>query len=173
MTIDTLIRGQVTHMSKFMKRYLIKYKHTANNVLEIGVMEGGSIELWSKYFTKATICGVDIDFTNDKCNLKNLKNVKLINTNAYSVEAANTLPNFDVIIDDGPHTLESMLVFASVYANKLEPNGICILEDVPNIGWIHQILSTLPKHMQKNAVVHDRRHIKNRGDDIMIVAYNN
>jgi len=65
-----------------------------------------------------------------------------------------------------------MLVFASVYANKLEPNGIWILEDVPNIEWINRILTTLPQHMQKNAVVYDRRHLKNRGDDIMIVAYN-
>ena len=172
MIIDIQIRGTSHSYIEVYENILEPYKNTANNVLEIGVMEGGSIELWSKYFTKATVYGIDINFTNDKCNLKDLHNVKLINMNAYSVEAANTLPNFDIVIDDGPHTLESMLVFASVYANKLEPNGIWILEDVPNIEWINRILTTLPQHMQKNAVVYDRRHLKNRGDDIMIVAYN-
>jgi hypothetical protein len=154
------------------EKIFTKIKDTASNVLEIGIMEGGSIDLWSKYFTNAKIYAIDIDFTNDKCDLKNNKKVILINENAYSDECANKLPTFDIVLDDGPHTLESMIIFAKIYSNKLNPGGIWVLEDVPDSSWIPKIINNLPKHIKNNAIVYDRRHIKGRGDDIMIVAYN-
>ena len=37
-----------------------KKKYTAKNVLEIGIFFGGSIKLWSEYFTSSVIYGLDI-----------------------------------------------------------------------------------------------------------------
>ena len=35
-------------------------KETAQNILEIGIQNGGSIKLWRDYFINATIYGLDI-----------------------------------------------------------------------------------------------------------------
>ena len=35
-------------------------KDTAKNVLEVGIFNGGSIKLWSDYFTNANVYGLDI-----------------------------------------------------------------------------------------------------------------
>jgi hypothetical protein len=37
---------------------------------------------------------------------------------------------FDVMIDDGPHTLESMLKFIRLYSKLMTDNGILIIEDI-------------------------------------------
>lgn len=37
-----------------------RFKDKEINMLEVGVADGGSIELWNDYFTKATIFGFDI-----------------------------------------------------------------------------------------------------------------
>ncbi len=35
-------------------------KEKAKNVLEVGILNGGSITLWSDYFTNANVYGIDI-----------------------------------------------------------------------------------------------------------------
>ena len=35
-------------------------KESAKHVLEVGIFQGGSIKLWSDFFTKATVYGLDI-----------------------------------------------------------------------------------------------------------------
>ena len=40
-------------------KLLISKKETAKNVLEVGICEGGSIKLWSDYFTNANVYGLD------------------------------------------------------------------------------------------------------------------
>ena len=40
-------------------------KETAKNVLEIGIYFGGSIQLWSDFFTNAIVYGLDINNLNN------------------------------------------------------------------------------------------------------------
>ena len=42
------------------QKLLISKKETAKNVLEVGIYAGGSIKLWSDFFTNATVYGLDI-----------------------------------------------------------------------------------------------------------------
>mgnify|MGYP000315327180 CR=1 FL=1 len=42
------------------QQLLISKKETAKNVLEVGICNGGSIKLWSDFFTNATVYGIDI-----------------------------------------------------------------------------------------------------------------
>ena len=41
------------------EKLLINKKETAKNVLEIGILNGGSIKLWSDYFINADVYGLD------------------------------------------------------------------------------------------------------------------
>lgn len=152
-------------------------KECATNILEIGIgpagtLNGGSIKLWHDYFLNADIHAIDIiEYTDIWDNIKNIERIKLYpKSNAYSEEfVKNTFINkeFDVIIDDGPHTLQSMIDFVKVYLPYLKEDGIAIIEDVQTPDWVPKILQNVSANY--NAVVYDRRHIKNRWDDILIV----
>ena len=60
-------------------------KETAQNILEIGIQNGGSIKLWRDYFINATIYGLDIIHIDQiPDDIKNDKNIILhTSTNAY------------------------------------------------------------------------------------------
>jgi cephalosporin hydroxylase len=148
-------------------------KDTATRIMEIGVSEGGSINMWSNYFTNAEIYGADIDLSRMHYTFTDPR-IKLYNGNAYDQAFVDSLEqdSFDAIIDDGPHTLESMIQFVNLYPKLLKPNGLLIIEDVQSADWIPQILKNLPNHMIQSSVVFDRRHLKNRYDDIQIVCRN-
>jgi hypothetical protein len=45
----------------------------------------------------------------------------------------NKIPNLDIVIDDGPHTLESQLSCIDMYYPKINPGGMLIIEDIMNI----------------------------------------
>jgi hypothetical protein len=154
-----------------------KKRDTATDVLEIGIgpahtLNGGSIKLWHDYFLNANIHAVDIiDYADIWSEIKHIYRIKLYpNSDAYSsefVESTFDSKMFDIIIDDGPHTLESMISFVNLYLPHLKQDGIAIIEDVQSTDWIPKIL----KHIshEYDVVVYDRRHIKNRWDDVLIV----
>ena len=78
------------------------------NLLEIGVHNGGSLEIWAKYFTQAeNIIGCD---KNEACQQLDFSDPRIsvilgdINTdNVESIVKEKQLA-FDIIIDDGSHT---------------------------------------------------------------------
>lgn len=152
-------------------------KDSATDVLEIGIgpantLNGGSIKLWYDYFLNADIHAVDIiDYNDIWSEIKDKDRIKLhYKSNAYSSEfVKNTFGDkkFDVIIDDGPHTLPSMIDFVKLYLSYLKSDGIAIIEDVQSSEWVPKILQNISS--EYNAVVYDRRHIKGRWDDILIV----
>jgi hypothetical protein len=152
-------------------------KETATNILEIGIgpantANGGSIKLWHDYFLNASINAVDIIKREDVWyQLLNKERITLYTeTNAYSSEFLEKTfkPNqFDIIIDDGPHTLQSMIDFVRIYLSYLKQDGIAVIEDVQSTDWLPVILKNIPR--EYIASVYDRRHIKNRWDDILIV----
>jgi cephalosporin hydroxylase len=156
------------------QKILIKKKDTAQNVLEIGIAEGGSIKMWSEFFTNATIHGLDIiHMDNVWSEIKhNNKIVLYTSTDAYEeaffkTEFLNENKRFDVMIDDGPHTLESMLKFIRLYSKLMTDNGILIIEDIQSWDWIKILTNIVPFHLRKFIKVYDLRKNKDRYDDIV------
>jgi FkbM family methyltransferase len=148
---------------------LLSKKTTAKNILEIGVEFGGSMLFLKDYFINADIYGVDIIPAPD--NISEEKNIHYINHDAYNHDFIRSLSNkkFDIIIDDGPHTLESMKFFAAFYPSLLKEDGMMIIEDIPDQNWTHIIKACFPKNLQPNVKIIDLRHINNRLDDIIMV----
>lgn len=151
---------------------------TTNTVLEIGIDKGGSIKLWSDFFTEAKIVGLDIRRPKLDDDVVNLSRAQLfLNTNAYSLDFFERellgKVQCDVVIDDGPHTLASMLQFVVMYSKLLTDNGVLIVEDVQDIEWIDALRSVVPDHLRSFVEVHDLRPIANRGDDILFVINRN
>jgi len=155
-------------------------RHKAKNVIEIGIYSGGSLKLWFDYFQNATIYGVDIN--DENCiwhDVKGRDRIKLL-TNCDGYDQTFFLNNFvaknirfDAIIDDGPHTLESMQIFISLYSVLLTDDGVLVIEDIQDMEWIDKLKEIVPDNLKKYIEVYDLRNVKNRYDDIMFVINKN
>jgi 5'(3')-deoxyribonucleotidase len=128
------------------------------------------------------IYGLDIlDKNRVMDELLNDKRVTLYtSTNAYDEQFFKThfLDNqikCDVMLDDGPHTLESMKQFIKLYSQIMTADGILIVEDVQSWDWIEILKNEVPEHLKNYIKVYDLRANKNRYDDIVftIDKFNN
>jgi cephalosporin hydroxylase len=156
------------------QKLLITKKETAKNVLEVGICYGGSIKMWNDFFTNAYVFGLDIISTDSVWSeIKNKDKIVLYtSTDAYDKDfVINTFLNknikFDFMLDDGPHTLESMIQFIKLYSQLMTDDGILIIEDVQDWKWIKALKNEVPKELKKFVKVYDLRYIKGRYDDIV------
>jgi hypothetical protein len=149
-------------------------KNTAKNVLEVGIHMAGSIKLWNDYFKNAKVYGLDIMHINDVWDgiKHNEKIILHTSTDAYNPDFFIT--NFlnknikcDFMLDDGPHTLESMKQFIKLYSNIMTDDGILIIEDVQSWDWIDILKNEVPNHLKQYIKIYDLRENKNRYDDIV------
>lgn len=169
-----------THSYLPLYQELLKNKkHTAKNVLEIGIgnfgeKNGGSIKIWKEYFINATIYGLDI-LPNERVLDELLNDARVIlhtSTDAYNSDffKANFLDKnirCDFMLDDGPHTLESMKQFIRLYSQIMTEDGILIIEDIQSPDWIDILRQEVPEHLKSFIKVYDLRRIKKRYDDIV------
>jgi predicted O-methyltransferase YrrM len=160
------------------EKLLAGKKYTAKNVLEIGIGDGnqgatngGSIKLWHDYFVNADVYALDIQHINAVWDgLKHNDRIKLYTSmDAYDEDTAKHFADtkFDYILDDGPHTLESMLKCVQLYSPLLTDDGILIIEDVQDFSWLHVLCGAVPENLHKFIKMYDLRKVKGRYDDIV------
>ena len=105
--------------------------------------------------------------------LKNKDRIQLYpSTDAYN--EATFKANFldkqircDFMLDDGPHTLQSMLDFIRLYSQIMTDDGILIIEDVQDRGWIKTLTAATPASLRSYIKTYDLRQNKGRYDDIV------
>jgi hypothetical protein len=156
------------------QQLLISKKETAKNVLEVGIDRGGSIKLWSDFFTNAVVYGLDIMNINDVWEgIKNKENIVLhtsinaYDSNFFNTHFLNKNIKCDFMLDDGPHTLDSMIQFIKLYSQIMMEDGILIIEDVQHWEWIRILTNEVPENLKKFVKVYNLRPIKGRYDDIV------
>jgi cephalosporin hydroxylase len=158
-----------------------KKKESATRVLEIGIgptphQNGGSIRMWSLYFPNADIHTCDIiplDHVHN-CLINHPRIFLHTSNDAYNPSFLTTTftskqLTFDIMIDDGPHTLESMVSFIQLYLPLLKEDGILVVEDVQDMRWVNRLRIVTPDAYKPYIEVYDRRDVKGRYDDIMFV----
>lgn len=150
---------------------LFKNRKNIKNLLEIGIDKGGSLRLWKDYFVESeNIIGMDITDKNIKC--EKLDDVQIIICDAYDKKNIPTDKKFDIIIDDGPHTFESVMKFLFYYLPLLTDDGIVIIEDIQYIEWINLFNIIIEEHypeLVKYIRTYDLRGNKGRYDDVLYV----
>ena len=158
------------------QQLLVNKKETAKNVLEVGIWTGGgSIKLWNDYFTNAIVYGLDILHIDNIYRPEIKNNEKIIlytsvdayNTDFFNTTFLNKNIKFDFMLDDGPHTLESMKQFIKLYSQIMCDDGILIIEDIPSWDWIDILKNEVPEHLKQFIKTYDLRPNKNRFDDIV------
>ena len=150
-------------------------KESAKNILEIGIQGGGSIKLWHDYFPNAVIYGADI--MQPECVWEELLDKERIvlhtGYDAYRDDFigeffSDKKGTFDMVLDDGPHTFESMKQFIRLSLPLLTEDGILIIEDVQSWDWIDELkIQSVPEHLLGYVKTYDLRSNKDRYDDIV------
>jgi spermidine synthase len=158
-----------SYISGFYESAFGKYQNKKINILEIGIYNGGSAALWSRYFTQATITAVDI-VDHIHPSHRNLDQVTYLFGDAYRPNLFASDTKFDIIIDDGPHSPLSQIHFISYYLQHLNTDGIMVIEDVADITVFPILEFFVPKNYQSERV--DLRHVKGREDDLMFIIRN-
>jgi cephalosporin hydroxylase len=153
-------------------------KNTATSIAEIGIDKGGSIKLWKDFFNFAQIYAIDImPLSKVWHEIQKEKRINLYTSaDAYSPDfVTKNFKNikFDILVDDGPHTLESMIAFIELYLPLLKEKGILVIEDVQSIDWIRSLTNAIPHNLRKFIQVYDLRKIKGRYDDILFIVNKN
>jgi predicted O-methyltransferase YrrM len=98
-------------------------QHECIRFAEIGVLAGASLLMWQAYFTEAEIIGVDIA---PEVHL----NGDRIHTVVCDVKDWKPSGGFDVIIDDGSHADEDILVAFEHLWPLVQPDGFYVIEDL-------------------------------------------
>jgi hypothetical protein len=112
---------------------LEKYKNTKITFVEIGILGGGSLQAWKKYFhPDSRIIGIDLN--NDlKKELENEGFEIYIgdqsNPNFWD-ELYSKIGNIDILLDDGGHTNLQQGVTLLKSIPMINDNGLIIIEDV-------------------------------------------
>jgi predicted O-methyltransferase YrrM len=132
-----------------------RLRGSAKNVLEIGTYAGESLLVWREYFSKANIFGVDNYF---KPSFHSENRIKFELMDAYCEDSVSKLSReYDVIIDDGPHTLESQIFFVEKYLPLLAKNGVMVIEDILSLDAAMEISKSFPKELRRFVFSIDRR----------------
>lgn len=103
------------------------------NLLEIGVLRGGSLKLWRDYFPRAHVAGIDAHLPPDHAEGERLSMFEGSQTDTgFLTEVAKRVApgGFDIIIDDASHTgAETRTTFWHLFDNHLKAGGLYVIED--------------------------------------------
>lgn len=145
------------YVDTFYDKLFCPIQDNVSNVLEIGIQYGYSLVLWRDFFPNAIVFGVDTDAA--AYQMSNEPRIVPMYKDAYSHEFTNQLQDnyFDIVIDDGPHTFDSMVFFLDNYLNKVKPGGYLILEDIIDRSWTPRLVERLTHQYIDHATVYDMR----------------
>lgn len=120
-------------------RNFAAFRRAPVRLLEIGVQNGGSLEIWSKFFPKfRTIVGCDIDKRTAELHFADSKIHLIIgdsNTDDTLIKVVSKSPKYDIIIDDGSHEASNIIGNFLRYFPLLEDNGVYAVEDLHCSYW--------------------------------------
>ncbi len=110
---------------------LSKYKNKDITFVEIGVLNGGSLEIWKKFFgSNSRIIGIDL---NPECKKFEKDGVEIFIGNqcdpSFWKAFFSKVGNVDVVLDDGGHTNLSQITTTVNTVNNINDGGMLIVED--------------------------------------------
>lgn len=118
-------------------RHFGRFRGRSPVVLEIGVKQGGSLEMWREYFGDGCrIYGVDIDPRCAACAGDAIS--VLIGDQAdraFLAGLRRELPRIDILIDDGSHRVADQIATFEELFPHLSETGLYLGEDVHTSYW--------------------------------------
>ena len=169
-----------SYVDLYYSQKFLKFKNSQVSLLEIGIRHGASIKLWTEYFSEGKIFGIDnlsdisLEKNSPNTNWLNHPRVKVYNNNAYLKKFVDQLHcTFDLIIDDGPHSLSSQLSCCKLYLPKLNKGGYLIIEDILRYGRVAIIFFLFHISLKYQIRIYDFRHHLPGNDNLIIEIHSN
>ena len=140
-----LIMSSTLELFNLSKKNSIKYEKYFNiydeilsdyrgkdiTFVEIGVLDGGSLEIWKKYFGKnAKIIGIDLNPKSKKFEQEGIEIYLGDQSDKNFWESFfKKIGKVDIIIDDGGHTNKQQIVTTINSVKNINNGGMLIIED--------------------------------------------
>jgi len=126
------------HYFDIYDRHFSRYRDKEVVVLEIGVFQGGSLQMWKSYFGKSShIYGIDID---SRCKAFEEENINILigsqSDRRFLREVKTQIPPIDILIDDGGHTMKQQIVTYEELFPYIKDDGIYLCEDLHTSYWL-------------------------------------
>ncbi len=125
------------HYIDTYERYFEQFRNKEVTIMEIGLSQGGSIDMWKEYFgPKLKYYGVDINPDNRSFEEENVTIfIGSQSDRSFLKDLTNRIPKLDILIDDGGHTMEQQIVTFEVMFDMVKPGGVYLCEDVHTSYW--------------------------------------
>lgn len=121
------------------ERLFSDYRNLPVHILEIGIQNGGSLEIWARYFTQAEkLVGCDI---NPDCHRLRYDDprISVVVGDANLDETEKCIlghaPIYDLIIDDGSHRSSDIIKSFARYFPYITDGGMFVAEDLHCSYW--------------------------------------
>ena len=135
---DKRLINKYQHYFDVYDRHFSKYKGQEITIVEVGVFQGGSLQMWRSYFgPKAKIWGIDID---PRCKLLEEQNTNIIigsqEDESFLESIYDITGPIDILIDDGGHTQKQQITTFNILFDKIKNDGVYLCEDVHTSYWL-------------------------------------
>lgn len=151
----------------YNKLFPTSVRDSIENVFEVGIWNGASLQAWETAFPNSTVYGIDTNTSVEMIGQRTHVNVcnSVVPRQVFATfdKWGITKGQFDLIVDDGSHRYHDQIATASIMMPYLSKKGIYVIEDIyPFVG-----AAVLAEML--GGVVLDRRALKVRFDDVMVV----
>jgi len=107
------------------------FKNKNITFVEIGIHNGGSLDIWKGYFgKKSRIIGIDV---NPECKIFSKHGYEIFIGNQANPKFWNNffkkVGKVDIVLDDGGHTNLDQIITTANVVKKINDNGLLIVED--------------------------------------------
>ncbi|MGI8809821.1 MAG: class I SAM-dependent methyltransferase [Acidimicrobiales bacterium] len=133
-------RGRVihkwTHYFPVYERHFARFVNRPCVFWEIGVSEGGSLQMWKRYLGPyAQVVGIDIDPRSDFAEDQIAVRIGDQSDTAFLQEVIDEFGTPDVVLDDGSHLMHHLTTTFRYLYPRLAPDGVYLVEDLHTAYW--------------------------------------
>ncbi|MDT4981167.1 MAG: hypothetical protein QOG07_3046 [Pseudonocardiales bacterium] len=161
-----IVLDKWVHYFPIYTRHLERFRGRSVNVLEVGVYRGGGLDLWSSYLgPEAKLVGLDIDEAAVRAVKGRFQVVLGDQADPDVLRKINDdYGPFDVVIDDGGHTMDQQIVTIETLFPLLNDGGVFIVEDTHTSYWtafgggLHEPTSFVEWTKPRIDDLHSRHH---------------
>lgn len=126
------------HYFEIYDLHFSRFRDTDVHVVEFGVSQGGSLQMWKEYFgPNARIFGIDID---PRCKKLEEEQIEIFigdqEDRKFLKLLAQKIPRIDVLIDDGGHTMKQQINTYEELFPHISKNGVYLCEDLHTSYWL-------------------------------------
>lgn len=125
------------HYFDIYHRHFERFRGKPVTVVEFGVSQGGSLQMWKSYFgSAARIYGVDVE---PRCKALEEDRIEIFigdqADRSFLRDLRERIGAADIVIDDGGHRMGQQIATFEEMFPLLAPGGILLVEDVHTSYW--------------------------------------